>query len=82
MDPRPDTQIQTKARTMFTRVLAGWASDLMELRRSGLIVPSAREGSADPVMPDWGGAPSLRGPQWASHDVAGSLKWKPARRAA
>jgi hypothetical protein len=69
---------------MFARVLSSWALDLLELRRTGLIVPSARDGAPDPVMPFPGEAvprPSedLR---WAIHPSAATARWQPQRRAA
>jgi len=58
--------------------------DLLELRRSGLIVPCARDGVPDPVMPfslepvtNPGG--DLR---WAIHPGAAVARWRPERRAA
>lgn len=45
------------ARVMFERVLAGWAMDVLALRRRGLDSPSSRTGSGRPVAPqcptDW-----------------------------
>ena len=83
MPSTPEERIQAQTRAMFTRVVSGWAMDLLELRRTGLIVPSAREGVADPVMPsaeDHG--PLTLDRFWPTRDVAASLHWRPARRAA
>ena len=69
---------------MFARVLSGWAMDLLELRRTGLIRPSARDGAPDPVMPFPSDAES--GPRedlrWAIHPAAAVAQWQPKRKAA
>jgi hypothetical protein len=82
--PRSKRGLEDQTRAMFTRVLSGWAMDLMELRRTGLIVPSARDGAPDPVMPSSSGeAGSLALDRcWPSPGVAASLRWQPSRRAA
>lgn len=69
---------------MFARVLSGWAMDLLELRRTGLIVPSARDGAPDPAVPfprhaQPGIVNDLR---WAIHPGAATARWRPQRRAA
>jgi hypothetical protein len=38
-------------RAMFQRTLAGWAMDLLELRRRGLDRPGRRDGAGGPVWP-------------------------------
>jgi hypothetical protein len=82
--PQSKRGIEDQTRAMFTRVLSGWAMDLMELRRTGLIVPSAREGTPDPVMPSPGrDSGSLTMDRcWPARDVAASLRWQTGRRAA
>jgi hypothetical protein len=76
------SKIETQTKAMFTRVLSGWALDLLELRRSGLIVPGQREGTPDLVTPDFGDRPSLNHSlRWRS-DVASALRWRPQRSAA
>jgi hypothetical protein len=69
---------------MFARVLSGWAMDLLELRRTGLIVPGERDGTPDPVMPfPREAAVSPRDDlRWAIHPSAAAARWQPQRRAA
>ena len=71
----PSTQIEAQARAMFTRVVACWAMDLLELRRSGLIVPSTRGGSPDLVTPK--GRSRGESPRWGGRGVATALRWRP-----
>jgi hypothetical protein len=79
----PET-IQAQTRAMFARVLSAWTLDLLKLRRTGLIVPSAREGAPDPAMP----FPreekclSLTEAHWPARPAAALPRWKPQRRAA
>lgn len=79
----------TDAQRMFRRVLGPWASDLLELRRSGLARPTARNGQQIGAMPsNRVQAPTLAGR--ADCEAAGTwqhaLTWSPAdhgrRRAA
>jgi len=44
-------QIPTETRMLYTRVLASWASDSLNLRREGLNRPSQREGSGLGIAP-------------------------------
>jgi len=41
--PDPNDPAIARSVTMFNRVLASWASDLLHLRREGLAVPGWRE---------------------------------------
>ena len=83
MSSQSENRIQDQTRAMFTRVLSGWAMDLLELRRTGLIVPSAREGAPDPVMPSADDhRPLTLDRRWPTAGVESSLQWRPARRAA
>jgi hypothetical protein len=79
----PD-RIQARTRAMFAHVLSGWAMDLLELRRTGLIVPCARDGTPDPVMPFPRGSAPRPGAdlRWAIHPAAAVARWRPERRAA
>jgi hypothetical protein len=80
-----EKRIEAQTRAMFARVLSAWAMDLLELRRTGLIVPSARAGAPDPVMPVWSNQDNslaLRDTCWPTPAIAGRLQWRPARRAA
>ncbi len=82
--PSPQTRIEDQTRAMFTRVLSGWAMDLLELRRTGLIVPGARDGSGEAVMPAWPGdqsGPLTMDRCWPA-DARSALRWRPTRRAA
>lgn len=47
------TFAETQAKTMFDRVLVCWASDLLELRRQGLITPGWREMIDGGEGPEW-----------------------------
>jgi hypothetical protein len=83
--PQRSQRIEDLTRAMFTRVLSGWAMDLLELRRTGLIVPCARDGGSEPVMPSWSEArtgPLTLDRRWPASDVAASLQWQTRRRAA
>lgn len=42
---RPASEALDTARAMYRRVLASWASDLLELRRRGLDTPGPRRAS-------------------------------------
>ena len=80
--PSPES-IQAQSRAMFARVLSGWTLDLLELRRTGLIVPGARDGAPDPAMP----FPreenlTLTDARWPARPAAALPRWKPQRRAA
>ncbi len=80
-----EKQIEAQTQAMFARVLSAWAMDLLELRRTGLIVPSERTGAPDPVMPAWSNQDNslpLRDTCWPAPGIAGKLHWRPARRAA
>jgi hypothetical protein len=80
-----EKQIEAQTQAMFARVLSAWAMDLLELRRTGLIVPSARSGAPDPVMPVWSNQDNsfaVRDTCWPTPGIAGRLQWRPARRAA
>jgi hypothetical protein len=48
------------ARRRFRRVLASWASDLLQLRRAGLLAPAWRADLADVVVAAGAVAPSQR----------------------
>jgi hypothetical protein len=80
-----ENRIEAQTQAMFARVLSAWAMDLLELRRTGLIVPSDRKGATDPVMPVWSdrnNTLAIRDTCWPTAGIAGRLQWHPARRAA
>ena len=82
---RTEENIEAQTQAMFTRVLSGWALDLLELRRTGLIVPSARDGAPDPVMPAWSeqfDGSVMHDRRWPTPGIVGRLQWHPTRRAA
>ncbi|HYE62244.1 MAG TPA: hypothetical protein VD997_09625 [Phycisphaerales bacterium] len=71
----PASAIEVQARVMFTRVLAGWASDLLRLRREGLDLPGHRGGKREVVTPAFG--MKTGEPRWIESDMAPALRWRP-----
>ena len=72
----PPSSPETQAKAMFTRVLAAWTADLLNLRRAGLLTPSHRHGTPDPVIPM---RPRLSSePRWHTADPAAALRWRAA----
>lgn len=47
------TFAESQAKKMFDRVLVCWASDLLELRRQGLVTPGWREMIEGGEGPEW-----------------------------
>jgi hypothetical protein len=47
------TFAESQAKMMFDRVLVCWASDLLELRRQGLVTPGWREMIEGGEGPEW-----------------------------
>jgi hypothetical protein len=74
--------VEAGAKRMYARMLSQWALDMLQLRRDGLDVPSARGGSDTLVLPSWGGAWRGTKSRWVASNGVESLKWKPAKRAA
>jgi len=71
---------------MYAKVLSQWAMDLLELRRTGAIVPSSRRGDPDLVCPrpfslDSAGT-CQAATRWAFGRPESLLRWQPSRRAA
>lgn len=75
-------EVVANAKRLYARVLSQWAIDLLQLRRDGLDVPSARGEGDTLVMPTWRGAWKSTSGAWVANHGAENLKWKPARRAA
>lgn len=82
MSKRTDQELSPRAvRQMYARAMAQWALETMDLRRSGLHIPSSRPGSESPA------SPSLGGPRWFCRYEIGTgardlLAWRPAVRKA
>ncbi|MBI1189846.1 MAG: hypothetical protein GC200_04085 [Tepidisphaera sp.] len=68
-------------RRMFAKVMAQWAMDTLELRRSGLNRPGARVGTGQPIGPSEPWRVVGRGYE-AGAQARALLVWRPAGRRA
>ena len=71
-----------RARRMYARVLSGWAIDLLALRRTGQITPSAREGLGTPVQPGPDALALRAQSRWAIGIASSDIRWRPQKKAA